>query len=218
MHSRRLIALAVVLLAALAAAAVRTGAAASLGLGSSHLWAGTQTLTKGTCTLSGTSATTGAWVDERRPTRSGSGTTLQVERRDSRDRWAFVRFDLSSCAIPATGGADSATLTLTMSKAPRSDRTLTLTPVLSSWDSSLTYSQATGLSYDVPTTTFSTGTTSGATFDLTVTAVVDALLKSPGSSFGWRIHDAGASSNRSILRFDGPAAASPPRLTIQYEK
>jgi hypothetical protein len=205
-------------LAALAAVAVRTGAAASLGLASSHLWAGTQTLTKGTCTLSGTSVTTGAWVDQRRPTRSGSGKTLQVERRTNRDRWAFVRFDLSSCGIPATGGADSATLTLTMSNAPGSSRTLTLTPVLSSWDSSLTYSQAAGLAYDAPTTTFATGTTSGASFDLTVTAAVDALIKSPGSSFGWRIHDTGGSSSASTLRFDGPAAASPPRLTIQYEK
>ena len=32
--------------------------------------------------------------------------------------WSFVYFDLSSCAIPTTGGADTATLTLFITSTP----------------------------------------------------------------------------------------------------
>jgi hypothetical protein len=218
MHRRRLVPL--LLAAALVAsvAAWRAGFAASLPLSSGHLWSGTQSLAKGTCTLSGRGETTDAWVDRSSPGSSNGGATLEVQRRNRRDRWAFVRFDLSSCGIPTSGGADSATLTLTMSGAPGRSRTLTLAPVLSSWGTALTWTQAQSLSYGAPTTTFATGTSSGASFDLTVTALVDAAIKSPGSSFGWRIDDAGGSSSRSALAFDSSSGGSPPTLTIRWER
>ena len=49
------------------AASTSTAFAASLSVGSWHIWAGSQTLTKATCTLSGTSSTTDTYVDEKLP-------------------------------------------------------------------------------------------------------------------------------------------------------
>lgn len=203
---------ATVLLAGIVAG-IRVGAAASLGLTSDHVWAGTQALTKGTCVVSGSTAT---WVDEKNPTRAESG-DLEVESRKNRDRWAFVSFDLSSCGLPATGGADQATLTLKLSSAPRQSRTLTLTPVLTPWNTSLTWNGAQPLAYGPPTTTFASGTNNGATFALDVTAAVDALIRDPSSSNGWRIDDEGGSSSRSALAL-AASGSGQPKLTIDWEK
>src|SRR5271169_688346 len=103
--------------AVLLAATVGIGAgvayAATLSVGSWHLWAGSQTLTKSTCTLTGTTSTTDTDVVQANAnTANGSGTTMLVKSNAGSADWSFVRFDLSSCAIPTTGGADSATLTL----------------------------------------------------------------------------------------------------------
>ena len=67
------------LLALASIAAVSVASAASLSVASAHLWGGSQTLTKSTCTLQGTSSTTDTYVDEQNPTSSfGSATTLGV--------------------------------------------------------------------------------------------------------------------------------------------
>ena len=194
-------------------AGIGIAAAATLGVSSGDVWAGTQALTKGTCVVTGSTAT---WVDEKNPTRAQSG-DLEVESRKNRDRWAFASFDLSSCRLPATGGADRATLTLKLSSAPRQSRTLTLTPVLTPWNTSLTWNGAQPLVYGSPTTTFASGTNNGATFALDVTAAVDALIRDPSSSHGWRIDDKGGSSNRSALAF-AASGGGQPTLTIDWEK
>ena len=123
-------------IAVLLAATVGIGAgaayAASLSVGSWHLWAGSQTLTKATCTLAGV----GDDRHVRRPEASAGHELRDERRRRSSARtaaasdWMFIRFDLSSCNIPTTGGADTATLTLTVTTAPGNTRTLTVTPVL----------------------------------------------------------------------------------------
>ena len=94
----------------------RRGAAfaATLSVGSWHLWAGSQTLTKATVHAHRHDA------DDRHVRRPGDAEhELRHEHDDARpperrrsQEWSFVRFDLSSCAIPTTGGADTATLTL----------------------------------------------------------------------------------------------------------
>ena len=130
------------------AASASIAYAASLNVGSWHLWAGAQTLTKATCTLSGTTSTTDTYVDEKNPaTTAGASTTLSVGPKTGQRTWAFVAFDLSSCNIPATGGADSATLNLRITTAPASTRTLDVTPVLSTWDGTLTWTVAQALTY-----------------------------------------------------------------------
>ncbi len=102
-----------ILLAATVGVSAGVAYAATLSVTSWHLWAGSQTLTKGTCTLTGTAQTTDTEVVQANPTTAnGSAATMRVRSNNNSEDWSFVRFDLSSCDIPTTGGADTATLTL----------------------------------------------------------------------------------------------------------
>jgi hypothetical protein len=195
--------------------------AATLNVGSWHVWAGSQALTKGTCTLSGTSSTTDTYVDEHLPTTAfGGGTTLSVGPKTNQRTWAFVRFNLSSCSIPSSGGADSATLNLRITTAPTSTQTVDVTPVLTTWDGSSTWSGVQALSYGTTFATIVTGTTSNVTKSVTVTADVDALIRNGGASFGWRLSEAGSSQNVSALfgSAENATSSNQPQLVINYEK
>jgi hypothetical protein len=193
--------------------------AASLSVASGHLWAGSQPLTKGTCTLSGSSSTTDTYVDEQNPTSSfGGATTLGVSPKSGKRQWLLVRFDLSSCGIPTTGGADSATLNLRITTAPGSSQTLDVSTISSTWSGTTTWNTvpATG----APFASFATGTTSGVTKSITVTADVDALIKSSGANYGWLISEAPSASNVTTLfgSADNATAGNQPQLVISYEK
>jgi hypothetical protein len=215
---RRLV---LIILAVAIAASISTAFAATLGVGSWHVWAGSQTLTKATCSLSGTSSTTDTYVDEKLPTNTFSGgTTLSVGPKSAQRTWAFVRFDLSSCGIPSTGGADSATLNLRITTAPASSRTLDVTPVLSTWDGTTTWNAAQSLSYGSTLTSFATGTVSNVTKSVTVTADIDALIKNSGSSFGWRISEASGTTNVTTTfgSSENATTVNQPQLVVNYEK
>jgi hypothetical protein len=203
------------------AASTTTAFAATLSISSWHLWAGSQVLTKGQCTLSGASATTDTYVDAQNATSSfGGSTTLAVSPKSGKENWAFVRFDLSSCTIPATGGADSATLSLTITSAPGSSQTIDVTTVGSSWSGSLTWNGAQSLSYGGSLTSFTTGTASGVTRTVNVTANVDALIRNGSASFGWRLSQASSSANVTTLfgSVENTTAANRPQLVINYAK
>jgi len=206
--------------AATLGAGAAVASAATLGVGSWHLWTGSQTLTKGTCTLTGVVTTTDTYVAEGSPTSSfGTSTTMQVAPNTGAQKWSFVTFDLSSCSIPTSGGADTATLKLVVTVTPRKSRTLTIAPVLSSWSGALTWNGAQSLAYGSTTTTFSTGTTNGATLSIPVTVDVDALIKNPTASFGWRISDGGATATQDTTTFATAQASSGlPQLVIDYAK
>lgn len=193
--------------------------AATLSVGSGHLWAGGQTLTKGTCTLSGTASTTDTYLDENSPTSSfGGSTTLSVGPKTNKRTWALVRFDLSSCNIPATGGADSATLNLRITTAPGSSQNLDVSTISSTWSGSTTWNTAptTGS----PFASITTGTTSNVTKSVTVTADVDALIKNSSANYGWLISEAGSSTNVTTLfgAAENATAGNRPQLVINYEK
>ena len=193
--------------------------AATLTVGSGHLWAGGQTLTKGTCTLQGTSSTTDTYVDEQNPTSSfGGATTLSVGPKTNKRTWALVRFDLSSCGIPATGGADSATLNLRITTAPGSSQTLDVSTISSTWNGSTTWN--TVPSTGSPFASITTGTTSNVTKGVTVTADVDALIKNGAANYGWLISEASSSSNVTTLfgSSENATAGNRPQLVINYEK
>ena len=193
--------------------------AATLTVGSGHLWAGGQTLTKGTCTLQGTSSTTDTYVDEQNPTSSfGGATTLSVGPKTNKRTWALVRFDLSSCGIPATGGADSATLNLRIATAPGSSQTLDVSTISSTWNGSTTWN--TVPSTGSPFASITTGTTSNVTKGVTVTADVDALIKNGAANYGWLISEASSSSNVTTLfgSSENATAGNRPQLVINYEK
>jgi hypothetical protein len=139
-----------VLLAVTVAVASSVAYAASLNVSSWHLWAGSQTLTKATCTVTGALADT--YVDQALPTTSfGTAATLDLipSGNTGKQQWTFVEFDLSSCNIPTTGGADSATLSLYLSTAPTTSFNYDLTRVTSAWAGSLTWNQAQWLGNDV---------------------------------------------------------------------
>jgi len=192
--------------------------AASLNVTSWHLWTGSQALTKGTCTLSSTASTVDTYVDQTSTSSSfGSDGTMFVGSGTGQQRWTFIRFNLSSCpiSIPATGGADSATLTLSIKSNPNSTRTLTVTPVLSNWSGTLTWNQAQSLTYGSATTTFPVTTGAGSA-SATVTVDVDALIKNGSANFGWRISDGGGTQDQ--VEFVASESTPRPSLTINYEK
>src|SRR5690348_13960534 len=119
--------------------------AASLGLSTNKLFAWSQTLTKGTCNQ--TSATADdTYVQQLAPTSTagGTATTLTISPIAAAQDYAFIRFNLSGCSIPTTGGADSAVLTVNVRTAGAD--TISLFPVTSSWSSStLTWNGVSGL-------------------------------------------------------------------------
>ena len=193
--------------------------AATLSVGSGHLWAGGQTLTKGTCTLSGTASTTDTYLDENSPTSNfGGATTLSVGPKTNKRTWALVRFDLSSCGIPTTGGADSATLNLHITAAPTSSQSLDVSTISSTWSGSATWNTAP--STGSPFASIATGTTNNVTKSVTVTADVDALIKNSTANYGWLISEASSASNVTTLfgAAENATAANRPQLVINYEK
>jgi hypothetical protein len=193
--------------------------AATLSVGSGDLWAGGQTLTKGTCTLQGTASTTDTYIDENSPTSSfGGSTTLSVGPKANKRTWALVRFDLSSCNIPATGGADSATLNLRITTAPTSSQSLDVLTISSTWSGSTTWNTAP--STGSPFASITTGTTSNVTKSVTVTADVDALIKNGSANYGWLISEASSSSNVTTLfgSSENGTSANQPQLVVNYEK
>jgi hypothetical protein len=191
--------------------------AATLSVGTWHLWAGSQTLTKAQCTVTGATDT---FSDELHPIANNSASTTLTEQPDANKRqWIYLQFDLTSCNIPASGGADSATLTLFESSAPKTSRTLTLAPVQSTWPASLPFATALALTYGASTASFVMGTTNSVAIPITVTADVDAFIKSPTTAFGWRISDGNAPATGDQAAFNSSeAAANKPQLVINYEK
>lgn len=207
------------LLAATLGLGAGAGYAATLDVASGRLWAGSQTLTKGTCTVTGSANIVDTYVSSSSASTSyGSATTLGV-RVGSSQQWTFVRVSLAGCALPATAGADKATLKLVVASVPGTSRTLTVTPVLSSWSGTLTWNQAQSLAYGTPLTTFATGTTTGVTLNIPVTADVDALIRNPNASFGWRISDSStAFGSTTFSSVESSTAALRPQLAIDYAK
>jgi hypothetical protein len=209
-----------ILLVLVATLAIGTGVgfAATLGIGSNHLGTGSQTLTKGTCTVTGATDT---FVNEGAKTTSYStSTTLDLIPDTSSRKWSFLDFDLSSCALPTTAGADSATLSLYLTNAPSNSFTLTLAQVASPWATSLTWNGAQSLSYAGATTTTTVGTSTGVWVNFTVTGDVDDFIKG-GANNGWRIVESGTTHNatQDLTQFSSSdATTNKPKLVINYEK
>jgi hypothetical protein len=203
---------------AAASACASAGFAASLDVASWHLWAGSQTLTKTPCTITGAAADT--FVNQSSPSSGNAGsTTLDVLADSGSRRWAFLRFDLSSCNIPSTGGADQATLRLYVSRAPAKSFTLTLTPVLSSWTTGLTWNGAQSLTFASAATDQSASGTSTGWVTFTVTGDVDDFIQGFSTNDGWYLTASGSTqnANKDLIQFASSSATSnPPQLVITY--
>jgi hypothetical protein len=190
--------------------------AASLGLSSNKLFAWGQTLTKGTCNQTSTTADD-TYVQQASPTSTAgaTATTLSISPTAGSQRYAFIRFNLSGCAIPTTGGADSAVLTVNVRTAGAD--TVSLFPVTSSWSSStLTWNGVSGLTIgSTATGSFSASTTGAKT--VTVTADVDAAIKA-GTLWGWELRATSGTATVAIGAAENLTAANRPSMTLSYEK
>jgi hypothetical protein len=190
--------------------------AATLGLGSNKLFAWSQTLTKGTCNQTSTTGDD-TYVQQLNPasTAGGTATTLTISPIAATQDYAFIRFNLSGCSIPTTGGADSAVLTVNVRTAGAD--TISLFPVTSSWSSStLTWNGVSGLTIgSTATGTFSASSTGTKT--VTVTTDVDNAIKA-GNLWGWELRATSGSVSVAIGAAENGTAANRPSMTLSYEK
>lgn len=190
--------------------------AASLGLGSNKLFAWSQSLTKGTCNQTSTTADD-TYVQQAIPTSTtgGTATTLTISPIAAAQDYAFIRFNLSGCSLPTTAGADSAVLTVRVTTAGAD--TISLFPVTSSWSSStLNWNGVSGLTIgSTATGTFSASTTGNKT--VTVTADVDAAIKA-GTLWGWELRATSGTAIVAIGASENATSTNRPSMTLSYEK
>jgi hypothetical protein len=190
--------------------------AASLGLGSNKLFVWSQTLTKGTCNQTSTTADD-TYVQQALPTSTAGGTapTLTIEPTAGAQDYAFVRFDLIGCSLPTTGGADNAVLTVNVTT--KGNDTISVFPVTSSWSSAtLNWNGLGGLTIgSTATGTFSGNSTGAKT--VTVTADVDAAIKA-GALWGWELRATTGNLNVVLGSSTNPTVANRPSMTLSYEK
>jgi hypothetical protein len=198
------------------ATSVGVGYAASLGLGSNQLHAWSQTLTKGTCNQTSTTADD-TYVQQALPTSTAGGpaTTLTISPVAAAQDYAFIRFDLSGCSLPTTGGADSAVLTVNVTTSGTD--TISLFPVTSSWSSStLNWNGVSSLTVgSTATGTFSASSTGTKT--VTVTADVDTAIKA-GTLWGWELRATSGVAIVAIGASENNTSARRPSMTLSYEK
>ena len=190
--------------------------AASVGLSTNKLHAWSQTLTKGTCNLT-SAAADDTYVQQAAPTSTSGGTdtNLTIGGAAGSQDYTFIRFDLSGCNLPTTAGADSATLTLTVTT--KSNDTISVFPVYSSWSSStLNWNALGGLTIGSAATTTFVPSSPGAV-NMTVTADVDAAIKA-GTLWGWELRDTSGTAVSAVGSSENNAAGKRPSLAINYEK
>lgn len=190
--------------------------AASLGLGSKKLHVWSQTLTKGTCNQTSTTADD-TYVQQALPTSTagGTATTLTISPVSLAQDYAFIRFNLSGCSLPTTAGADSAVLTIYVTTSGAD--TISLFPVTSSWSSStLTWNGVGGLTIG-STATGSFSTSSTGTTTVTVTADVDNAIKA-GNLWGWELRATSGTASVAIGAADNATAGKRPSMSLSYEK
>ncbi len=203
-------------IAVAAATSIGVGYAASLGLSSNQLHAWSQTLTKGTCNQTSTTADD-TFVQQASPnsTAGGTATTLTIKPTAGSQDYAFIRFDLSGCSLPTTAGADSAVLSVRVTTSGAD--TISVFPVTSSWSSStLTWNGVSGLTIgSTATGTFSSSTTGTKT--VTVTADVDAAIKA-GALWGWELRATSGTATVAIGAAENGTVGNRPSMTLSYEK
>jgi hypothetical protein len=190
--------------------------AGSIGLASNSLHVWTQTLTKATCNQTSTTADD-TFVQQASPTSTAgaTATTLTIKPTAGSQDYAFIRFDLSGCALPTTGGADSAVLTVRVTTS--GNDTISVFPVTSSWSSStLNWNGVAGLTVgSTATGTFSASTTGNKT--VTVTADVDTAIKA-GTLWGWELRATTGTATVAIGAAENAASTNRPSMTLSDEK
>jgi hypothetical protein len=201
------------------------GLAASLGITSQHVTTFTilATVPLSTCTVT---PSADSYVDQatfQQGSNFGGVTTLQVESSQtlglvSTNKRSFVKFNLSSCSIPAAAAVQSATLSVYLSAAPNQNRTWNIDRVTGAWtESGITWSNQPG---STGSTSVATGTTSNVTLQATVTSDVQSFVSGSLTNDGWRLSDSVESSstvrNGQFRSREVASAPQRPTLVVNY--
>jgi hypothetical protein len=197
-----------------------TGYAATLPVSSGTLTIvnGSSTLTKSTCTLV---ATHDNFSDENAPTNtpSATATTLRVRSQSgARNRRGYVRFDLTTCAIPAGAQIQTASLRLVMTSHPGASRTYGVHRVTAAWtETTLKWSPATPFAATA-TSSVASGTVNNTPL---VWDVRTDVVAAPGATnYGWVVKDSveesSTSREASFATDEHGTTAYRPSLTITY--
>jgi hyaluronate lyase len=208
---KRTILIAIVVAGILAAAA----GAAAIGIVSHKISIFTKSLTHASCTV--TAVTDDVYSDEFAPTtNTGAGTTtISISPRSGRRRYGWIRFDLTTCGLPANAQVDSATLTVNVTTA-LAGRTITLNQATSAWtESALTWNTNPTVA-GAASGTFAANATGAKTVDVS-TNVAD-WVSGAATNYGWRLADLGATSNitGAIGSSENATAGNRPTLAIAY--
>lgn len=198
-------------------ACVSVAYAATLGVGSDKLYAWSQPLVKAGCNQTSTTEDDTYVQQSKATTTAGSSATLSIVGGAHPD-YAFIRFDLTNCNLPTTGGADNATLNLVVNA--HSSDTISVFPVYSSWSgATLTWNLATAAGFSIGSTATATfvPATNNATYSIPVTADVDAAIKA-GTLWGWALEDTGGVATTKLDSANATNAVLRPTLTLNDEK
>ena len=196
------------------------GLAEVLGVGTPRLTSssGPVTVPVTTCTLTAVADT---YADENATgTNSGTATTFNVTSRTGRARRAFVRFNLTTCAIPGVADVRTASLRLYMSTAPTATRTYDVHRATAAWvETTLTWTAQPAVA-GAATASVATGTTANVTLQWDVLTDVDAFVAGTTTNQGWRVMDRteiGGTTFQSTFRSrEFGTAAQRPQLVITY--
>jgi hypothetical protein len=190
---------------------VGVGYAASLGLTSNQLIAWSQTVTRGSCSP----AESDAEIDASSPnTNFGNRAGQTVLSKNSGNSYVLIGFDpaASPCSLPTTAGADSATLTITVTGTTHGPDTVSAYPITSAWSATTVTWNTMPTFSATPDFTFS----GVGTFNFTVTATVDGGIKS-GAFRGWMLVDT-TGTNNATTTIAGHPSAQAPSIALNYEK
>lgn len=204
--------------------AVVAAFAASLGVTSQRVtsWSAASTVPISTCTLT---PSADEYVAQDDSSNFGSVSPLHVQSYQTtvviittqRNRRSFVKFDLSSCSIPANAEVKSATLSVFLSSAPNQNRTWNIGRVTAAWTEG-------SINWPGPATTsstsVSTGTTDNVTLQANVTANVAAFVSGSEANNGWRFSDSAENSstqrNGQFTSRESGTASQRPTLVVNY--
>jgi hypothetical protein len=201
------------------------GVAASLGVTSSNLTTFTTVAAVpiSTCTLA---SSADSYVDQatlQQGSNFGSATTLQVESSQtlaliSTNKRSFVKFDLSTCSIPAVAAVQTATLSVFLWTAPNQNRTWNINRVTAAWtENAITWSNQPG---STNSTSVTTGTTSNVTLQATVTSDVQSFVSGGLTNNGWlfrdSVEDSSTARNGQFRSHEFGTPAQRPSLVVNY--
>jgi hypothetical protein len=201
------------------------GLAASLAVTSNKLTTSTivAAVPISTCTVT---PSADSYVDQatlQQGSNFGGVTPLQVESSQTlallpTNKRSFVKFDLSSCSIPAVAAVQSATLSVYLSTAPNQSRTWNIDRVTAAWtEGAITWSNQPA---STSSTSVTTGTTSNVTLQATVTSDVQSFVSGSQTNNGWRFSDSVENSstarNGQFKSREASPPAQRPTLVVNY--